>query len=99
VPTTVVNVRTAKPGTYIFCGRPTIYGNPFRLRVDGTREEVIVKYIDYFFDRMQQDAKFKEKIEGLRGNVLGCYCVPLLCHCSVIAEYLNQTERLTGSFS
>lgn len=89
MPTTVVNVKTAKRGTYIFCARPTIYGNPFRIGRDGTRLDVIVKYIDYFFDRLERDVVFKEKVLGLKNKTIGCYCHPDLCHLHVIAYYLD----------
>lgn len=39
MPTTVVNKSYAKFDVYI--GRPSKYGNPFIVGVDGTREELI----------------------------------------------------------
>ena len=95
--TTVVNVKYEKYD--VFCGRPSIYGNPFRIGKDGTRVDVIIKYIDYFFDRLAQDLWFKRKIFELKDKKLGCYCAPNLCHCSVIACYLNETESTPISAS
>jgi len=88
VPATVVNVKHEKCDEY--CGRPTVYGNPFRIGKDGTRIDVIIKYIDYFFDRLEKDPWFKKKIFELKDKKLGCWCAPELCHCDVIAEYLNH---------
>ena len=73
-----------------YVGRPTIYGNPFKIGPDGTREEVIAKYRKYFYDRLETDPKFKEAVEKLRGaKSLTCWCAPLACHADVIAEYLE----------
>ena len=87
MPTTVVNIKHEKCDVY--CGRPSLYGNPFRVGKDGTRVDVILKYIDYFFERMRDDPVFKKKILELKDKKLGCYCAPETCHCDVIAEYLN----------
>lgn len=90
MPTTIVNVRVADPETYEYCGRPTIFGNPFRVGKDGTRIEVIAKYIDYFFDRIQRDRDFKKRVISLKGKRIGCWCSPELCHLHVIATYLDE---------
>lgn len=66
MPTTVVNVRNEKAD--IYCGRPSIYGNPFEIGRDGTRNEVIVKYIDYFIDRISKDTWFREEILKLKNK-------------------------------
>jgi hypothetical protein len=86
--TTVVNIRQSKCDVY--CGRPSIYGNPYKIGRDGTRNEIIFKYIDYFVDRLCRDKNFKNEIFKLRGKTIGCWCHPLLCHCDVIAAFLNN---------
>jgi len=91
-PTVVVNVRHEKPDVY--CGRPSIYGNPYRIGKDGTRVDVILKYIDYFFDRMAKDVEFRNAIYALKGKRIGCWCHPNLCHLHVIAYYLNHYVSL-----
>lgn len=88
--TVVVNKRTATYDVYI--GRPSIFGNPFKIGVDGSREEVIEKFKAYFYKRTKMDEEFRANILRLRGKVLGCYCKPLSCHGDVIAEYLNSLE-------
>lgn len=86
--TTVVNIRHEKADVY--CGRSTIYGNPYQIRRDGDRIEVISKYIDYFIDRLHRDPNFKQKIFELKDKRIGCWCHPLLCHLDVIAFYLDN---------
>ena len=73
--------------------RPGIFGNPFSIGKDGTREEVIAKYRVYFYDRIANDPVFRRAVEGLRGYYLGCWCSPLACHGDVIVEYLERERR------
>ena len=83
--TGVVNKRKEPYDVYI--GRPSIFGNPLKIGVDGNREEVVRKYKDYFYGRLENDEEFKTKVLGLKGKTLGCYCKPLPCHGDVIVEY------------
>lgn len=88
--TTVVNLKSNKYDIKI-C-RPTIFGNPFLLRnkdCDYERAEVIRKYKEYFYKRIDEDPDFKLAVEGLRGKRLGCFCSPKPCHGDVIVEYLE----------
>jgi len=79
--TTVVNVRTSKYDVYI--GRPSKWGNPFRIGPDGTRDQVIAKYKRYASRFTEADLK------ELKGKRLGCFCHPLPCHGDVLAELAN----------
>lgn len=84
----VVNKRkTREYDAYV--GRPTIWGNPFEIGRDGTREEVIEKYRQYLVAHPYLIAKAREV---LRGKVLACWCAPLPCHADVLAEYANGGE-------
>lgn len=74
----------------VFIGRPTIYGNPYRIGPDGDRAEVIRKYKDYFYHRLETDPAFKRAVLKLKGRTLGCYCKPQPCHGDVIVQYLNN---------
>jgi hypothetical protein len=69
--------------------RTSIFGNPFKIGVDGDRIQVIEKYREWFYKRILTDAKFRDRIHSLKGHVLGCWCVPELCHGMVIIEYLE----------
>lgn len=77
--TTVVHVRD---GYDIYIGRPSLWGNPFVIGRDGSREEVIAKYRAYI---LRQPAMLAD-LPSLRGKRLGCYCAPLPCHGEVLAE-------------
>lgn len=88
--TKVVNIK--KRTCEIYCGRGSIYGNPFKIGRDGDRKQVISKYREYFYKRLT-DSKFRDSILSLKGKILGCYCKPLDCHLDVIVEYLESNEN------
>jgi hypothetical protein len=77
----------------VYIGRPSLFGNPYRIGVEGTRSEVIEKYEVYVRDRIVWDAKFRNAVKELHGKILVCHCKPLACHGDVlakIAEALNS---------
>ena len=87
--TTLVNVRhTDKCDVMI--DRTGPFGNPFKIGVNGDRVQVIEKYREWFYKRILTDTEFRDKIQSLKGRVLGCWCVPDLCHGMVIIEYLER---------
>src|ERR1700739_1109100 len=75
----------------VYIGRPThgihgsIWGNPFKIGQDGTRDEGIQKYRKYLLGKSQ----LLRQLESLRGKVLGCWCSPQRCHGDVLIELLN----------
>jgi hypothetical protein len=74
--------------TYI--GRPTIYGNPFKIGPDGTREQVVKKFEVYFYERLKHDNRFRVAVKKLEtAEALCCWCAPLPCHGDVIARYIE----------
>lgn len=76
----VVNIRKGEKYT-VYCGRPSILGNPFIVGKDGTRDEVIAKFREHALNNSAVKyaiAKLKET------DILGCYCKPLPCHCDEI---------------
>lgn len=79
-------VHVMKETCDVYIGRPGIWGNPFRIGVDGSREEVIEKYRMY----IQSRPDLLERVSTLRGKVLGCFCKPLACHGDVLAELADN---------
>jgi hypothetical protein len=90
--TRVVHCRREPYDVYI--GRKTrelqgsIWGNPFQIGRDGTREEVIAKYREYI---LSKPALLKQ-LESLRGKTLGCWCSPQACHGDVLIELLSREQ-------
>lgn len=70
----------------VYIGRPSKWGNPFRIGRDGTREEVIQKYAD----AVVHNAALMAELPKLRGKTLGCYCKPLACHGDVLVRLIAE---------
>ncbi len=90
---TVVDIRLAKYDKYIGRagdGESGYFGNPFKLAHESLRTEVLAKYRKYFYERIERDKFFKARVLDLRGQRLGCFCHPQMCHGDVIAEYVNN---------
>jgi hypothetical protein len=85
--TRVVNLKTTKMYDALIV-RGTPFGNPFQIGKDGTRDEVIEKYREWFHRRLT-DPSFRDRVLALKGKVLACWCKPLKCHGDVIVEYLE----------
>jgi len=83
--TTVVHLREAHD-VYIGRGRG-IWGNPYKIGPDGTREEVLQKYRAYLLASPNLLAQARRE---LRGRRLGCFCKPLACHGDILAELVDQ---------
>jgi len=82
--TKVINRR--REGFDIYIGRGSIWGNPFRIGPDGSREDVIEKYRQWIKTRPD----ILSHLEELRGKRLGCYCKPLACHGDILIELLGE---------
>jgi hypothetical protein len=84
--TKVVHCKKSRYDVYI--GRPSMWGNPFRIGRDGTRSEVIEKYRRYVLgsDRLMS------QLHTLRGKTLGCWCSPLPCHGDVLATLADSID-------
>jgi hypothetical protein len=70
--------------------RNTEWGNPFQMDKDGDRDTVCDSY-EIFFPR-----KFSlhNRLDELKGKVLGCWCYPDRCH----GMYLGaKVEEVDGS--
>ena len=81
----VVNIRKFI-GTYTYIGRPSIWGNPYNIGIDGTREEVIDKYEQYIRSRPELLAK----LQTLSNSTLGCWCKPKQCHGDILIKLLEE---------
>jgi hypothetical protein len=80
----VVNCRTGDEDWDVYVGRPTKWGNPFKVGRDGTRDEVIEKY------RVWGHASgLFEDLPELWDKDLACWCAPKACHADVLLELAN----------
>lgn len=70
------------PSGAVYIGRGSRWGNPFRIGVDGTREEVIEKFRTQILPKLN--------CEELRGKHLVCFCKPAFCHGDLILTKANK---------
>ncbi len=82
--TKVVHCKSGVPYD-IYIGRPSMWGNPFKIGIDGTREEVIEKFEEFYLMNGWMQAHIGE----LKGKTLGYYCYPLACHGDVLIKYVE----------
>lgn len=84
----------------IYCGRPSLFGNPFPITKEQTRDKVCDQYEDYFEKEKQnpeskliktlQDVYKKYKDQNI---ALECFCSPKRCHTETIKRYLELLDR------
>ena len=83
----------------VYCGRGGEtrgrWGNPFRVGVDGERDEVCEKHAAWLDGKIAapngQKPPTRAEIRAyLRGKVLGCWCAPQRCHCLTLARIANE---------
>lgn len=89
----VLNMRdlTAMPPDAIYIGRPTRWGNPYKIGRDGNRSEVIAKYRAWVVQRSL------DLLAPLEGRDLVCWCDPLPCHGHVLLRLANEIKAaVTG---
>ena len=90
--TEIVNCRNEVFDVYI--GRPSKWGNPFKIGRDGNREEVIEKYGEWLIGAREapggeERPALDEAKQKLRGKRLGCYCRPRACHGDVLKKFVD----------
>lgn len=83
----IVNCKKQHYDVYI--GRPSKWGNPFKIGIDGNRKEVLQKYYDYF----KENNQLMVDVQELKGKVLGCWCKPKSCHGDIILKILREIEQ------
>lgn len=94
---TVVNIRALKPGwesdpQYVYVGRAGkgfdgYFGNPFPVTSELSRSHVLHSFMNYADRRIEEDPEYRERVKGLYGKTLVCFCDPKPCHGDYL-EYL-----------
>ena len=91
--TKVVNIYKEPYDVYIGRagkGKDGYFGNPFPMFHENGRNIVILKYENWFKERIKSDPEFKAKVLALKGKTLGCFCKPKACHGDVIAKWVDE---------
>lgn len=87
---TVVNVKHAKPGTFVYCGRynatyklkASPLANPFKLETDtdDERTKCLAQYREWLYEQLQTNTAALREVERLavmlnaQDVALGCWC-------------------------
>ena len=72
------------PRDAVYIGRGSVWGNPFVIGQDGTRDEVC--------DRFEREILPTLDLSLLRGRDLICYCKPYRCHGDSILAAIAQAD-------
>ncbi len=70
----------------VYVGRPSPYGNPWAIGVDGGRLKVIRLFREWVYQQPDLLTMIRRE---LKGKVLGCHCRPEVCHGDVLALIAN----------
>lgn len=85
--TTVANRYHLEPGwekdpRYVYIGRPSKWGNPFKPQTHGRRG-----CINLFRQHLREHPRLVEEARrDLVGKTLVCFCAPKPCHGDILAE-------------
>ncbi len=104
--TIVINITTdlkaldkaRREGTYVYCGRPSKWGNKYTHLKGKSLAFVRVSSRGEAVRRHREDVLSDPELmtlirDELAGKVLGCFCRPLSCHCDTLAEVANGVDR------
>ena len=81
----ILNRRTDRSRPHqVYIGRPSKWGNPFRLRHEGERIRVIAQYRADLVHRLRTGRVARAELAELDGRPLVCWCAPLACHGHVL---------------
>lgn len=81
-------VHCKKDSYDVYIGRGSLWGNPFKIGKDGTRQEVIDKFEDY----LRNNIELLHRLPELTNKVLGCWCAPKACHGDVYIKLLKEKK-------
>lgn len=85
--TICVNISTYQgPQDIVYIGRPSKWGNPFKVGRDGNNEECKEKYREHIKNRKD----LLDSLSELKGCAIGCWCKPKPCHGDVLVELIED---------
>lgn len=85
--TRVVHCKKASFEVYI--GRPSKWGNPYRLKKGESRKACLARYQQW----LMSQPELLQSIGELKGKVLGCWCKPLECHGDILAALADAITK------
>lgn len=76
------------PPDAVYVGRPSPWGNPYRVDSGLTQEEAVSLYREWITRDSNAELR-RQARRTLRGKHLVCWCHPLPCHADVLLEIAN----------
>lgn len=88
------------PDGAVYVGRPTVWGNSFRVGIDGSAEQCVARYRNRILENIWSVPNKARIKEELAGKDLACWC-PLdkPCHADVLLEIANAGSPAPSSGS
>jgi Domain of unknown function (DUF4326) len=78
------------PEGVVYVGRPTKWGNPFRLSDQHSTGEIVRQYREWLSLSLPGEQLKNDSVVELRGKDLACWCpVDQPCHADVLLEIAN----------
>ena len=87
--TTVVHINN-HDGYDVYIGRPSKWGNPFRLADYGNDRHLVVRMFEQWLRRPAQQSLIEAAVKELDGKRLGCYCRPAQCHGDIWVKLIEE---------
>jgi hypothetical protein len=82
------------PPNAVYVGRPTKWGNPYKVGVDGDAIECKAKYSELINRNVWSIPNTQDAILELRGKDLACWCaLDKPCHADVLLKLANESEE------
>lgn len=72
----------------VYIGRPSKWGNPFKIDSTTDRIAAVEKYRQWI--TAGNGKHLLNDLHELKGKVLGCWCAPLNCHGEVLLDLVNK---------
>lgn len=71
----------------------SIYANPFPMRTEAERPQVIQKYRRWLAEQVSRGEITKQQLAELHGKDFVCYCAPKACHGDVLKSAVEWAVR------
>ena len=92
--TIVANKRDIEPlPGDVYIGRPSRWGNPFKVAAEDERSEAIERYRDRLAEDLEQNRTTAADLCTLAGRRLVCWCAPKPCHGDVLASAADLARK------
>lgn len=76
----------------IYIGRGSIWGNPYKITENRSRDQVVEAYRKYLWSAIKNGVVTKEMLKELDGKRLACYCSPQRCHGDILVAAIEWAK-------